>query len=84
MPKPYAFLPDYAGFAYIDGKLKVASGIVAKVKDEDLRRRWRETVNLLLDQRNAMADIAPCRGENSNVCVAEGCFNETCLKLKME
>jgi hypothetical protein len=23
----------------------------------------------------------PCKGENSNVCVGEGCYAEACLKL---
>lgn len=25
-------------------------------------------------------DIRPCRGENANVCVAEGCYSEACLR----
>ena len=26
-------------------------------------------------------DPRPCRGQNSNICVAEGCFGEACVKL---
>lgn len=26
-------------------------------------------------------DPRPCNGRNSNICVAEGCYNEACLDL---
>lgn len=55
--KPYAFLPDYADVAYVDGKLSVARGIIARSTDPDLKRRWRETVDLLLEQRSALASL---------------------------
>lgn len=57
LAKPYTYLPDYADVAYIDGKLQVARRIVSRTTDPDLRRRWLETVDILLDQRKAMAEI---------------------------
>jgi hypothetical protein len=55
--KPYAFLPDYADVAYVDGKLSVARGIIARTADPGLKRRWMETVDLLLEQRSALASL---------------------------
>lgn len=26
-------------------------------------------------------DLKPCKGQNVNICVAEGCYNESCLGL---
>lgn len=56
--KPYAKLPDYADVEYVDGKLKVARGIVSRTQDFDLRRRWLETIDILLDQRAALVSLA--------------------------
>lgn len=55
--KPYAVLPDYADVAYVDGKLSVARGIVSRTSDPDLKRRWWETIDILLAQRSALASI---------------------------
>lgn len=55
--KPYTILPDYADVAYVDGKLSVARGIIARTGDPDLKRRWQETVDILLDQRSALASL---------------------------
>jgi hypothetical protein len=55
--KPYATLPDYADVEYVDGKLRVASGIVRRTNDPDLRRRWLGTIDILLSQRKALAEI---------------------------
>jgi hypothetical protein len=55
--KPYAYLPDYADVAYVDGKLSVARGIIARATDPGLKRRWMETVDLLLEQRSALASL---------------------------
>jgi hypothetical protein len=30
---------------------------------------------------NDAPDPRPCRGRNSNVCVAEGCYGEACVRL---
>jgi hypothetical protein len=30
------------------------------------------------DRRSSVA--RPCRGRNSNVCVAEGCYGESCVR----
>lgn len=56
--KPYATLPDYADIAYVDGRIAVARGIIVRTADPDLRRRWLATVDVLLDQRCALADLA--------------------------
>ena len=55
--KPYATLPDYADEEYVDGKLAVARGILSRTTDPDLCRRWLETVDILLDQRRALAAV---------------------------
>lgn len=55
--KPYTSLPDYADIDYIDGKLKVAAGIIRRTQDPDLKRRWLETVDILLAQRSAMESM---------------------------
>lgn len=55
--KPYAYLPDYADVDYVDGKLSVAQGIIARTTDPGLKRRWMETVDLLLEQRSALASL---------------------------
>lgn len=57
MVKPYATLPTYADIEYVDGKLKVASGIVARTTDPTVKRRWLETIDILLDQRSALASL---------------------------
>lgn len=55
--KPYTNLPDYADVEYVDGKLQVARGIVARTNDADRRRRWLETIDILLDQRRALSEM---------------------------
>ena len=55
--KPYASLPDYADVEYVDGKLKVARGIITRTEDTELKRRWMDTVDILLDQRAALASL---------------------------
>lgn len=55
--KPYAALPDYADVDYVDGKLRVASGIARRATDPERRRKWLETADILLDQRNALAAL---------------------------
>lgn len=55
--KAYAFLPDYADVDYIDGKLKVARGIVSRTTNERRKRDWLETIDVLLDQRTALAEL---------------------------
>ena len=55
--KPYANLPDHAGVEYVDGKLAVAAGIIRNTSDPNLRRRWLATVDVLLDQRRALAAL---------------------------
>lgn len=57
LAKPYTTLPDYADVAYVDGKLSVARGIIARTDDPGLRRRWQETVDILLDQRSALTSL---------------------------
>lgn len=58
MNKPYASsVPNYADVEYIDGKLKVASGIVARTDDPNLKRRWLETIDQLLEQRAVLAEL---------------------------
>lgn len=70
LSKPYTWLPDYADVDYVDGKLSVARGIIARATDPDLRRRWQETVDILLDQRSALAaalvDGSPDHGGNDD------------------
>jgi len=56
--KPYTYLPVYADVAYVDGKLNVARGILSRATDPDLRRRWLQTVDILLAQRSALADVS--------------------------
>lgn len=56
--KPYAALPEYADVAYVDGKLRVAQGIVSRTSDPDLRRRWMQTIDVLLAQRTALAGVS--------------------------
>ncbi len=55
--KPYTTLPDYADIAYVDGKLLVAKGIVSRTSNPDLKRRWMETIDILLGQRSALMSI---------------------------
>ena len=57
--KPYTYLPEYADVAYVDGKLRVAQGIVSRTKDPERRRRWLETIDILLAQRAAMTSVFP-------------------------
>lgn len=45
------------------------------------------TIALNLSMENVVRDafrkaLMPCKDANSNVCVAEGCFGETCLTLQ--
>lgn len=54
LAKGYTTLPDYADVPYVDGKLRVARGIVSRTENPDLRRRWLETIDILLDQRLAL------------------------------
>lgn len=54
--RPYANLPSYADVEYVDGKLHVARGIIRRTGDPGLRRRWLQTVDILLDQRNALTE----------------------------
>lgn len=53
-PSPYTALPDYADVKYVDGKLKVASGVLANCKDPRIKKNWLRTIDLLLDQRSAL------------------------------
>jgi hypothetical protein len=55
--RPYTGLPDYADVDYVDGKLRVASGIVSRTSDSDLRRRWLQTIDILLAQRRVLAEL---------------------------
>lgn len=55
--KPYTILPSYADVDYVDGKLKVARGIIARTNNPDLKKRWQETADILLDQRNALDQL---------------------------
>jgi hypothetical protein len=55
--RPYTGLPDYADADYVDGKLRVASGIVSRTSDSDLRRRWLQTIDILLAQRRVLAEL---------------------------
>lgn len=57
LEKPYTYLPDYADVDYVDGKLRVARGILSRTTDVDLRRRWLQTVDILLAQRTALAGV---------------------------
>jgi hypothetical protein len=36
-----------------------------------------------LRDASAVLDPRPCKGANSNICVAEGCFGEACIKKWM-
>lgn len=54
--KAYTDLPDYADVSYVDRKLRVARMMLRR-QDLDLRRRWLETVDILLDQRAALARV---------------------------
>ena len=55
--KPYTYLPHYADVEYVDGKLRVARASLAAVTTDEARRGWRETIDILLDQRAALAAI---------------------------
>lgn len=55
--KPYTSLPTYADVEYIDGKLKVASNIVNRTTNTKRKTDWLETIDILLDQRNALASM---------------------------
>lgn len=57
LSKPYTSLPDYADAEYVDGKLSVAQGIVSRSTDPDVRRRWLETIDILLAQRSVLAEV---------------------------
>ena len=57
LEKPYAKLPDYADVDYVDGKLRVASGIVSRTTDLQVKRNWSDTIDILLDQRLALSSI---------------------------
>lgn len=35
-----------------------------------------------IDCQKKILKNAPCKGKNTNICVAEGCYNASCLKLK--
>lgn len=61
MERPYTYLPVYADVDYVDGKLRVARGILGRTNDPDLRRRWMQTVDILLAQRTALAAITTAR-----------------------
>lgn len=55
--KPYTNLPSYADIEYIDGKLKVAQGIVSRTDNLNTKNNWLETIDILLDQRSAMLEV---------------------------
>lgn len=55
--KPYTNLPNYADLEYIDGKLKVAQSIVKRTTSEETKKRWNETINIILDQRAAYLEV---------------------------
>jgi hypothetical protein len=41
---------------------------------------WVHTADILISPRGELGVInKPCLGQNSNVCVAEGCFDQSCL-----
>lgn len=52
---PYADVPDYADTDYVDGKLKVAAGIIRRADNPDLRARWLATTDELLEHRLRLA-----------------------------
>jgi len=70
--KPYTSLPDYADIAYVDGKLRVASGIARRAKDPERRRCWLETADILLDQRIALATLDATKTTTDGDAVHEG------------
>ena len=56
--KPYTYLPPYADVSYVDGKLRVCRGVIPRSHDAQKRRRWQQTVDILLDQRLALLELA--------------------------
>jgi hypothetical protein len=66
LEKPYTYLPEYADVAYVDGKLSVARGILSRTTDPDVRRRWMQTVDILLAQRAALSAVIPPEQETAN------------------
>ncbi len=57
MTSPYLSQPIYADVEYIDGKLKVARGIVSRTSDSNLKDRWQKTIDSLLDQRSMLFEV---------------------------
>lgn len=46
---------------------------LATLLDAEESRLVEETLDDAVDPR-------PCKGENSNICVAEGCYNQSCVE----
>ena len=65
LQKPYTYLPEYADVDYVDGKLRVAQGILSRTSDPVKRRRWMQTVDILLAQRVALASVLPPGGSDA-------------------
>lgn len=59
LQKPYTYLPEYADVEYVDGKLRVAQKVLSLTTDPEKRRRWMQTVDILLAQRTALASVTP-------------------------
>lgn len=53
----YTYLPAYADVEYVDGKLQVARSVIQTTKNQALKQRWLKTIDILLDQRLALADV---------------------------
>ncbi|GAW50604.1 MULTISPECIES: hypothetical protein [unclassified Nocardioides] len=52
MSKPYARVPSHADVEYVDGKLRVAAGIIHRAAERGERKEgWLKTVDELLDRR---------------------------------
>lgn len=38
-----------------------------------------DLINVVAYQEQKKNEKKPCKGENTNICVAEGCYDESCL-----
>lgn len=59
------------GYEQVQGDLEVADCCCGDTLYRGLRSGWHHAPGI---------DPRPCAGTNSNICVGEGCYGESCLR----
>lgn len=57
-------------------------GIVRQIIEEDIKDATNKDIAQFTEEMYLNRGERPCHGRNSNVCVAEGCYGQACLRTK--